>query len=84
MSRDVSSFAPEVSRWTRGFDDFSTNFQLMAQKIQALDQQLQDTTGELNNERESRKNWMKRANDVESRQVRIRLGYVNASFADIF
>ena len=69
MSRDVSSFAPEVSAWTRNFDDFSSIFQLMARKLKELDQQLQETTAELNNERESRKNWMKRANEVESRQV---------------
>ncbi len=83
MSRDVSSFVPEVTAWTRNFDDFSSNFQLMARKLKELDQQLQDTTAELNNEKESRKNWMKRANDVETRQVGIDAGPFNGAFADI-
>ena len=69
MSREVSSFIPEVTAWTRSFDEFGSTFQQMSRRIRELDQRLQEATAELNNETETRKNWMKRANDHESRQV---------------
>jgi hypothetical protein len=69
MSREIGSFAPQLSAWTRGFDAFSADFQVMTAKIRELDQQLQETSAELINETEARKNWMNRANAAESRQA---------------
>jgi hypothetical protein len=69
MSREIGSFAPNVAAWSKDFEDASSKFQRMAALVKDLDQRLQDVTAELNNEVETRKNWMKRANAAETRQV---------------
>lgn len=69
MSRAAASFAPELAVWGKTAEEHSSTFRQMLLKIKDLDQRLQETTAELNNEIETRRNWMKRANDVESRTV---------------
>ncbi|RMD44937.1 hypothetical protein DV735_g185, partial [Chaetothyriales sp. CBS 134920] len=67
MSRNHFTAAPELTKWSKDLEAFTSSYRAMLQRVQALDGQIQDLTADLQNETNSRRLWQNRAEEVEYR-----------------
>ncbi|RMZ88580.1 hypothetical protein DV736_g4189, partial [Chaetothyriales sp. CBS 134916] len=67
MSRNHFTAAPELTKWNKDLEAFTSSYHALIQRVQALDCQVQDLTADLQNETNSRRLWQNRAEDVEYR-----------------
>jgi hypothetical protein len=61
---------PELQAWGRIADERDREFRAIVSTIKELETKLTEITADRDSEKQTRKNWMKRATEVESRAVR--------------
>jgi hypothetical protein len=61
---------PELQAWSRIADERDREFRAIISTIKELETKLTEITADRDSEKQTRKNWMKRATEVESRAVR--------------
>jgi hypothetical protein len=60
---------PELQAWGRIADERDREFRAIVSTIKELETKLTEITADRDSEKQTRKNWMKRATEVESRAV---------------
>lgn len=79
MSRDIMSAVPEANTWDKNLSDFTAGYRSLLQRVKDLDEKNQELQADLQDQTQSRRTWMRRAQEHESRIVRLSLLFDNTS-----